>query len=264
MAATSSDRLSDAYLGRRYSGILIADPAARTMQQIADLVQLRNVQQLSFPGLRSAWKADFMFSRSLYPFSLAQRNESGGFNHRVYLMQNSGYTMVVAPYVRLLESMRVLMGPDAAALQFGRLRVQEAFRCFTVSSPGGAHVSQIVMGSTSGVDQVDYVSLAGKNPLRSRMHERLTDPGASPVRDDHNNTVRFVPHGLTLRAPGGRTALALHADGLGNFHFYMTAEERLVELSRLIETLSSSGLVGRRVGWPPRAVKFDDQGEADT
>lgn len=257
MAASSFDQLSDTYLGRRFSGILLADNLPRSAADVAEALRLQSVVKLGLLGSNPAWKADYLFPRSLYPYGLGQRHSGGNYIHRVYLLQDGNLTMVLAPYVRLLESMRLTMGPDAATREFGSLGVDEAFAVYTVDSPGGTHVSQIVMGSTSGVDQIEYVTLGGKNPLRSRMHERLMDPGANPVVNDDRQVITFVPHGLTLRAPGGRTALSLHADKLGNFYFFMSNESRLVELGKMLQTLNSSNLIKRRVGWPSRAVQLE-------
>ena len=227
---------------RRYSSVLFQHPS------IIDSASLRKILGDSAGSAKSVnikgskWtvsRFEYLTSRSHYPshrFSSAdRRRDDGTFPHDFYVATarhfgDAPVILVASPYVRLLAAMFKTLRerlPSPAA-QFHTVSMPEVYEAFATGISGmtATRVTMQMLDEPA----LELVSLSGRNPLNSNLHQAIEKVAApyslraevSAIKDQHTR-VNFDRH--------------------GNFWWYLTAQERLVNALSLIDELHRLGLM---------------------
>lgn len=201
------------------------------------------------------WKAsrfDYFAPISLYPDRLKPTTEENeGFPHSMYFAVRRGLhvasdpvVVIASPYVRLLnkiarELRSALPGPAPRFLTLDMGCVHEALR----KDVPGLRATRVTM-QILNEPSLELVSLAGKNPLRSELHEALKEVAA--------------PYSIRAEVEGRTGKVRISADRHGNLWWYQSEESRFERPLQLIDRLAGFGAIKWGLSIPLDRVGEDD------
>lgn len=232
--ASASPTMTDQ---RRFTSILIVHPEIREPATLAALIgaRIEPVAASEAAGTPlGVERVEYVTQTNYYPDSVGdkeERRQPGGYPHQLYVARvRAGVSgvdavMLASPYVRLLHRIvnelgRRIRGP---ALQFITLDMPAIYRAFARHTEGlVATKVTLQMLSQPGLE---LVSLTGRNPLDSELHEQIKEVAA--------------PYALRAEVFAGEQRVRVNVDRHGNLWWYQTDEAKLAGVLKLIGLLSN-------------------------
>ena len=225
---------------RRYWAVLIQHSSLQGLADLRKFVGFRIGESHRVALPKCGWRAtrfEYLANHSHYPVHRydPSRNRDGGYAHDFYIAarsrlngDNAGSPLLIgSPYIRLLDQ---LMGElrrrlPGEAPQFSSFSMQETYQAFQAGIPEMAATRVTLEILNEPGELVELVSLSGKNPLRSDLHDAINKVAA--------------PYSLRaeVQSDSGRSRVSV--DRHGNFWWYLAGEDRLSNTLRLVDTLEA-------------------------
>lgn len=222
---------------RRFSSVLLVHPALNEPNSI-ELLLGRSLTFLAGCDVGSetwsAHRSEYVSDRNFYPDSVGDpslRKRDHGYAHQVYVgwtrlpSLDANAVLLASPYVRLLQRMvRDLAGRvSGPALQFLSMDMPSIYRSFARRDAGlVATKVTLQMLSQPGLE---LVSLTGRNPLDSELHEQIKDVAA--------------PYALRAEVNLGDHKARVNVDRHGNIWWYQTDEAKLGTVLSLVSRIAA-------------------------
>lgn len=222
---------------RRFTAIVVCHPALNDFSVLEKSPAFANsgspvTLETAIAGWES-WRFEYVIARSLYPRHIvdpAERSRADGYAHDVYFAQRSldvleaRATVLASPYIRLLGRMassleRALPPPAPQYLAFDMSRLYTEFARYD-SEISATKVTMQILNEP----KLQLVSLAGSNPLHSKLHAAIREVAA--------------PYALRADMRAGEASCRINIDRHGNIWWYQTDESRLQMVLTFLDLLS--------------------------
>jgi len=224
---------------RRFTAIALVHPELSSPADVSKrLVTRLGAPKRITPG-PSGWsvtRMEYTAARKYYPEHVGgdDRNRGeAGYAHDIYVATRDfggrvGPVLLIAsPYIHFLEAIHKLLDGAATrpAIQYLGIDMPSVYRSLDASGEE-ATVNRVTM-QVMGEPNADLVSLSGKKPLHSSIHEKLlgiTKPYGIGVNVDYEGT-------------DCRISLTRH----GRINWFQTAEDRVAHPLVLLDRIHRDG-----------------------
>lgn len=236
MAATSTREY------RRFTAVMVIHPALQSPADVSRLLP-KSINRLNkLKDLPAGWegvRTEFLLPRrSFYPEHLiskeSRKRGDAGYAHDIYVAtkdlggQAGRVTLIASPYVELL--VRVIEALEEAVpepgVQFADVAMPTVYRWLDADEGSSSLVNRVTM-QIVGEPYADLVSLSGKRPLHSMVHDKLKSV--------------TVPYGLGVRISNSGIDCRVSIDRHGAVHWFQTTEVCVVHPMKLIDDHNAAG-----------------------
>lgn len=221
---------------RRYSSVLIRDPSLDGLAAFKRLAGDLADEFLEIECTRPGWRVyrfGLIHNRSLYPSHLVDPRtleREKGFAHATYLAvrdggQSSSRLVVIAsPYIYLLDKLTVRLEYGSRGNRRLKYCAVDMPRLYKEVGGGmsGLSATRVTL-QIRGEPNLELVSLSGRNPLHSKLH----------------NAIKSVakPYAIRAQLSESPELCRLSIDHHGNVHWYQADETKIESALGLIERL---------------------------
>lgn len=242
---------------RRFSSVLLVHPNLTDSKATVDYLQ-GSLSALADCKIQddewTANRCEYVSGRNYYPDSVGDpeaRKRDHGYAHQVYVASRrlapsqTNMVLLASPYVRLLQRMvtDISRRLPAPGLQFYSLDMTGIYRAFE-----GRHVGltatkvTLQMLSQPGLE---LVSLTGRNPLDSELHDQIKNVAA--------------PYALRTEVILGDHKARVNIDRHGNIWWFQTDEAKIGIVLSLISRLASINSLRMTRTMPLDRAEPDDE-----
>jgi hypothetical protein len=247
------------YEQRRFSSVLLSHPRLTDFASFAEILSNAGADHKRLALGRPTWSAErfeYLYFRSLYPESRhppEMTRRDGGYAHQLYFAARGELAslrvpvvVLASPYVRLLAHVTAQLkeGLQGPALRYLAVNMRQVYQSFANAGPDMTP-SRVTLQITNEPD-LELVSLAGKNPLRSDLHAALSEVA--------------TPYSLRTDMSSGGVTCRVNLDRHGNVWWHQTGEEALAVPLLLVDRLEQLGALHLTRLFPlDRAEKGQEQ-----
>lgn len=248
------------YEQRRYSAALIQHssigdfPALRS--SLSNLVA-KPKRLNSNDDFWTAFRAQYLLDRNLYPEHLVDRRRSAAQDrhpHDLYLgfrdlgRGGGGPTLLLAsPYVRLLSTVTSALAANAPSPGVRFLKVDMSAVYAAMMTRSEHFRATRVTLQVLNEPELELVSLAGRNPLNSKLHAALTSVAA--------------PYAVRSEIVGNQGRCRVNVDRHGNLWWYQPHERHFTLPLLFIDAMASWSALTSTRSMPLRRRSDEDNDE---
>lgn len=234
----------------------------KDLQSVADLPRLLKAGSIPpvnefLAGEWTVWRWEFIHHRNLYSDKLAvERKRDGGWAHDIYIAQRfidgESYLALASPYVRLLRQLdEDLKGAlrQRSAILYGRVDMPKVYAAFQ-SGNTDLSASRITL-EILDEKVLDVVSLTGKNPLNSKLHQKIKAVAA--------------PYAIRVELAEENKRARLSVDRVGNLWWFQSNEAKTELVFQALDKIIGMNAIGkgRRFPLDLKYKKSDEQDKED-
>lgn len=197
-----------------------------------------------------AWNAKRVRLVSSKRYSTSEKalelmDHADGYGYPVLVAEHRSQLLLVAsPYVRVLKETVASFTSDDKAPRFFAPAIDHVYDFARTAANLRARQAII---SIDGDPELSTVTLSGKSPLHSRLHGAITDTSS--------------PYAIRIGVTFPRRAAGLYLDKFGQMDFYLSYEDRLRNVLRVLGELQDAQLFDEVETYPfaRRDVRIDQQ-----
>jgi hypothetical protein len=222
---------------RRFTAVVVVHRELSAPRDVSRILGNSLVSPTRVPKAPSGWSAsrmEYLAGHKYYPDnvgSTSRERDGGRYAHDVYVAAKDfgdrigRVVFVASPYTAFLHDIvgDLVDRVGSPAMQFLGIDMPVVYQALD-SSGENAAVNRVTM-QVVGEPNADVVALAGKRPLHSKIHDRLS--GVT------------VPYGIGVNVHFNKADCRVSLDRHGRINWYQTAENRVAHPLALLDRIAN-------------------------
>lgn len=224
---------------RRFTAIAVTHSELRTPGKVASALSSRVLRNFQLPDAPDGWEVsmiEYLASRKHYPDGVGSKSRdrgSAGYAHDLYVASKDfggsigPAALIASPYVAILHQVisELTSAVGQPAVQYLGVDMPRVYASLDAAGENAA-VNRVTM-QVIGEPNADLVTLAGKRPLHSRIHETLE--GVT------------VPYGIGVNVEFSGSRCRVNLDRHGRISWFQTAADRVSHPLELLNRVALEG-----------------------